>query len=178
MQNEVLFTDLNSQKILQLEVDLAYFFGAKNPDPIARHYMQAIKQLEYIGLQGGRDKLHTAMVKPLRSAYQEIQNQTKLEFNVNKVCEYEFELILAQSQKAPFEEIYRIMTHLYGEVFNSSRPNISEAALLRTFLYKYKISILNAPGPLSEADIKLMIDIAKLSEKKLNGIASHDPICE
>lgn len=40
------FTKLNSDKILKLESEIAYFYGADERERVAQHYMQAIKTLE------------------------------------------------------------------------------------------------------------------------------------
>ena len=79
-------------------------------------------------------------------------------------------MILAQSKRASFEDIYNIMVALYKEMFQSDANGVQKAALLRTFLYQYKIRLLSFDEHLSDADIQLLIDIAKRSEEELNGL--------
>lgn len=162
---KVIFTDANSQKILKLEEDLAYFYGAKETRLIAKHYMDALKQLEI----GGDDALEEKVFGHLKKAYAEVQNQTHLVFDLDKAAKYEYLLIRAQSKQDSFEVIYGIMVDLYSEVFRLDKSNssISKAAMMRTFLYKYKTKILKTVGALTDGDISLMLTLARASEQEL-----------
>lgn len=161
----VIFTDLNSQKILKLEEDLAYFYGAKETGLIAKHYIEALKQLEI----GSDDALEAKVLGHLKKAYAEVQNQTDLVFDLDKAAKYEYLLIRAQSKQDSFEVIYGIMVDLYGEVFglDKNSSSISKAAMMRTFLYKYKTKILKTVGVLTDGDISLMLMLARASEHEL-----------
>lgn len=108
------------------------------------------------------------MIRHLRSAYGEVGKQTVLKFDINQAAHHEFRLIIAQSKEAPFEQIYQIMIDLYSEVFNTKDIAIHKAALLRTFFYKYKTSLLRKNGGLSEDDQTLILSMAKSSEKELS----------
>jgi hypothetical protein len=162
------FTQINSDKILKLEEDIAYFYDAKEKELIAQNYIQAIKTLENERKSCDEKALRDKMVPDLEKAYLEVKKQTPLRFDAKKAALYEFDLILAQSKRAAFEEIYEIMVNLYREVFQSETSSIQKAALLRTFLYQYKIRLLSLDKRLSDADIQLLIAIAKRSEEELN----------
>lgn len=108
------------------------------------------------------------MLPDLEKAYGEVKKQTSLRFDSKKAALHEFDLILAQSKRASFENIYEFMLDLYREMFQSEGRGVQKAALLRTFLYHYKIRLLSFDDHLSDADIQLLIDIAKRSEEELN----------
>lgn len=169
-QNEqsIDFTQLNSDRIFKLESEIAYFYGAKECEVVAQHYMQAIKTLETEGVSVNKETLRDKMLPELEKAYGEVQKQPSLCFDPKKSALYEFELILAQSQRASFEKIYEIMVNLYKEMFQSEGSGVQKAALLRTFLYQYKIRLLSLDDHLSDADVELLIRIAKRSEEELN----------
>ncbi|MBP9692542.1 MAG: hypothetical protein KBD90_04335 [Alphaproteobacteria bacterium] len=164
------FTKLNSDKVLKLESEIAYFYGATERELVAQHYMQAIKTLEKEGISSDKKSLRDKMLPDLENAYREVKKQTSLHFAPQKAAVHEFDLILAQSKRASFEDIYNIMVDLYREMFQSESSGIQKAALLRTFLYQYKIRLLSLDEHLSDADIHLLIDIAKRSEEELDGL--------
>lgn len=157
------------EKVMQFEKEIAYFYGAKNPEIIAQYYIKAINSLEKLGIQANETTLKKEMIDPLIKAYEEVQIQTARKFDPNKAAEYEFQLILAQTKGDTFETIYQIMTNLYHEVFSSHTEAIQKAAMLRTFLYKYKIS-LKKNNTLSIEDQNLLRAMAKESEQTLNNI--------
>lgn len=156
---------------MKLEEDLAYFYGARKRDLIAKHYVEALKWLE------SGNVLEVEMLGHLRNAYKEVQNQTDLIFDLDRAAKYEYLLILAQSKQDSFEVIYGIMVDLYSEVFglNKSSPSISKAAMMRTFLYKYKTNVLRAEGVLNDADVSLMLALARFSEAELAMIKRGEP---
>jgi hypothetical protein len=166
------FTNLNSEKILKFEKEIAYFYGAKDPELIAQHYMQAIKALETKGAAANIKILREKMLPSLENAYQEVKKQTSLHFDVELAAALEFGLILAQSKRASSKDINGIMLALYKEMFQSDAIGIQKAALLRTFLYQYKIKLLSFDELLSDADIELLRALARRSEEELNSIQS------
>lgn len=167
-KKQIVFTQSDSDKMVQFEKEIAYFYGAKNPELIAKHYLKAIEKLEQIGIQVDNNLLEKSMLHHLKEAYQEVRNQTHLKFDIDKAAKYEFQLILAQTKEEPFEKIYHIMVNLYKEIFHSDKLDIHKGAMLRTFLYKYKLSLLKKNNTLSDSDQDLMLAIAKASKKALN----------
>lgn len=157
------------EKTIQFEKEIAYFYGAKNPEIIAQYYIQALKGLEKLGIQANETTLKKEMLDPLLKAYEEVKVQTERNFDPKKAAKYEFQLILAQAKGDTFETIYQIMTNLYNEVFGSHPQAIQKAAMLRTFLYIYKIS-LQKNNTLSIEDQNLLRAMAKSSEQILNNI--------
>ncbi len=160
------FTDARSEKMLQLEADIAYFYNALNRSPIAELYMEAIKTFDR-ALSQGRENLESKTVPILEAAYTQVQEQTVLVFDIKVVALIEFKLIKAQAEKQSFEVIYALMVELYEAVFQMSAAAIHKAALLRTFLYQYKIRVLQWEGLLSDADMHVLRVVAKASEVEL-----------
>lgn len=166
--NPVTFTS-QSEQILNLEAELAYCYGIANPSLAAEPYMKAIQILEQSKKPLNRTLLQKEMLPLLEQAYTEIRKQRAFSCDVKKAALYEFDLILAQAERASFESICNIMVKLYNEVFQTHSPAIEKAAMLRTFLYKYKIQLLSYSNKLSLSDIELLKTIAKASEKELEG---------
>lgn len=156
----IIFTDVKSEKMLKFEEDIAYFYGANKPELIAVHYIKSLQELE----NGNEEQV----LKHLYDAYAEVQCQTLWKFNLETAAKYELSLILAQGRRAPFEEICDIMMKLYKEIFNSNSFSVRKAAMLRTFLYQYKISALDEDNIISDSDIELMLMLAEASEKILS----------
>lgn len=171
----IVFTQPNSDNIMQFEKDIAYFYGANDPAKISQNYIKAIQEFERLGTNANKELLKHAMLEPLKNAYEEIQAQTPLKFDSNKAAQYEFELILAQAKEETFETIYQIMNNLYKEVFQSSAIAVHKGAMLRTFLYKYKISLLKKSNILTNEDQTIMRAIAKESEQELNKLSTQPP---
>lgn len=167
-EQPVEFTRVQSEEILKLEEEIAYFYGVKEPKLVADYYIKAVKVLEENSAIFDAHILRGKVQPFLEKAYTEVKNQTQLKFDTKKVASYEFDLIQAQSKRAMFENIYDIMVDLYKEVFQSNDHAIQKAALLRTFLYQYKIRLLSFDKFLSEDDISLLKIIAKRSEDELN----------
>ena len=44
------FAQIDSEKMMQFERDIGYFFGAKNLERVADHYIKAIKAFEKTGI--------------------------------------------------------------------------------------------------------------------------------
>lgn len=168
---QVAFTQAGSSDLLEFEKEIAYFYGAPNPDAIAEQYIKAIVELE----QGG---LESAIIPHLKAAYEEVKNQTGFRFEVGLAAQHECRLIRAQARQASFEEIYQIMKDLYGEVFQTTSVEIDKAAYLRTFLYIYKIRLLNMSGGLTSEDKELLLKIDGLSKKLLFEATSNTRHCE
>lgn len=159
-----------SAEMLQFEKEIAYFYGASDPERIANHYLDALKQLEILGINASDEVLAKKMLPALVQAYTEVSKQTQLKFDINKAAKLELALILSQARKASFEKIQIIMQGLYKEIFKSDLFSIHKAAMLRTFLYQYKINVLQNEDALTENDKKLMLLLAKMSEEELQNI--------
>ncbi|MBX9805501.1 MAG: hypothetical protein K2Y18_07095 [Alphaproteobacteria bacterium] len=172
MKNPVIFTQSDSEEMMKFEEDITYFYGAKDTRLIADNYLKALCELEKLGIQTEVGALEEAMIPHLRAAYREVENQTPLKFNIERAARHEFKLIMAQSLEASFEKIYQIMVDLYSEVFGSNDYGIHKAASLRTFLYKYKISLLRNEGGLTPNDCTLILSLARSSEQELSQLHS------
>jgi hypothetical protein len=164
------FTRPDSEKILKLEEEIVYLYGAPEPQKVASHYMQAIKTLEEISATTSEEQLREKTLPFLVNAYAEVKAQTALQFDVLTAASYEYDMISAQSRKAGFEDICAIHVRLYQEIFQSKDPAIEKAAMLRTFLYQYKIRLLSREDHVSNEDISLMKQLAKRSAELLNGL--------
>lgn len=162
-----LFTWPDSKALMQFEEEIGYFFGAQNRKDIKRNYLKAIEVFELPRKDRPQETLGAQVVPYLLEAYLLISSETGLIFNPEKAAHLEFDLIVAHSQRSPFEDILTIMMALYGEVFQSSGHHIKKAALLRTFLYQYKIHLLERGPDLEDTDIQLMKSLAQQSEKAL-----------
>jgi hypothetical protein len=159
-----------SKDMLQFEKEIAYFYGASDPNRIADHYLEALKQFEILGITEKEEVLEEKMLPPLVQAYAEIAKQIHLEFDINEAAKLELSLILSQARKEPFEKINIIMQDLYKGIFKSDSFSIYKAAMLRTFLYQYKISVLQKEDHFTENDKNLMLLLAKMSEEELQNI--------
>lgn len=156
--------------MMQFEKDIAYFYDASDPEKIANHYLEALKQLEILGTNVSDEVLESKMLPALVQAYAEVAKQTHLEFDTTEAAKLELSLILSQAKKAPFDKIQNIMQNLYKEIFKSDLYSIQKAAMLRTFLYRYKISVMQNENTFTENDKKLMLLLAKMSEEELQNI--------
>ncbi len=161
------FTNVNSDEMIQFEKKIGYFYEAANPELIAQHYIMALQTLEKLGIEATEIELEQHMLPALQKAYSEVLKQTQLQFDISTVAKLEFSLILAQSKKASFETINNIMVELYRHVFDSDDFSIRKAAMLRTFLFQYKVAILQSEKSLSSQDMDLLLSMAKLSEVEL-----------
>jgi len=109
------------------------------------------------------------MLPHLEAAYREISRQRNLQFDPHEAAMLELQMILGNASGASFETVQEIQTRLYTLVFQSDDPSIKKAALLRTFLYQYKVHVLKREGKIREADRQLLIAMAKASVEYLNG---------
>ena len=171
------FTKPDDEKVMHFEEEIAYFYGARNSEPIAGHYVKALQELERLGIGAGKNILAGSMFMPLRQAYEEVQKQTSLRFDLDQAAQLELELILAQAQEESFESIYQLMIELYTIVFGVKAKHLHRSAMLRTFLYKYKISLLKMTGGFLEDDIDLLLAIAKASERELSRVNTKSRGC-
>lgn len=166
------FSKLDEVEMSELERELVYLYGATNPEEVAPLYVNSLKELEALGISASQDKLKAAMVPHLQKAYEVVRNQTGLEFDTLKAAEIECSLILAQTNQESFEKIRDIMISLYETVFRSQSEDIVKAAMLRTFLYQYKVKLVNSNVPLTQRDRKVLISMARESEELLNGLTA------
>ena len=168
------FSMIEAEDMEQFERSIAYFFGAKNIGPIADAYVGALQVLEELRVNASQQERTEKMLPFLEKAYQEIKSQTSLEFDIRQAAVLELELILAQSEQSDFERINQIMVDLYELIFRSKSFDIRKAAMLRTFLYKYKICIIKAERNILESDKKVMVTLAEASKELLNGLKMQD----
>jgi hypothetical protein len=168
MKEQRAFTQADSQDKLSFEKELVYLYGASDTTPIANHYIKAIVDLEKLGIDAGDGVLSQAMIPSLKAAYEEVRHQTGLTFDPDKAAYHEYKLIHAQANQDPFEVIHQIMMDLYGEVFHSTHEDLDKAASLRTFLYIYKIRLMEMNGGFTEDDKNVLLTLAKSSEKLLS----------
>jgi hypothetical protein len=149
---------------MSFEKQIAYFFGVSQIEPVAQAYLQALKKLEEVGPNGSKE-----LLPYLEMAYEEIAHQKNLNFNTTKAADLELQIILGNALGSSFETIQDLMIQLYTLVFDSHSPHIKKAAMLRTFLYQYKAEVIKE-GEISPEDKKLMVDMAKASERYLDQV--------
>ena len=169
--NNVVFSKPESENIESLEKQLAYIYGVQEPEKIFTHYIRAIQYLdsnEYEALENSARDDH--MLLHLRAAYEEVKQQSDLSFQTDKVAELELSLILAQAQRKSSETIQQIMIALYQTVFDSQSDTILKAAMLRTFLYQYKIALLNCHTQLTQEDQQFLLNISHESKRLLDSL--------
>ncbi|MEB3702026.1 hypothetical protein Bealeia1_01107 [Candidatus Bealeia paramacronuclearis] len=165
-QSAARFTKITSKELLCLEEELAFFFNAKDPERIQYHYIAALKALENDALC--QEVRKREILENLAQAYAEVAHQTSLAFDPAKAAELEYALISAQRQQASFESMAEIMRDLYAVVYGTRSLHLEKAALLRTFLYLYKIRLINAEEGLLESDVSLLKVIDKASKTELS----------
>jgi len=161
-----------AEKILILEKDIAYFFGVGQPEFVARHYIEAIKLLEKRNEMNAQE-LKKRIVPHLEAAYAEVKEQTCFNFDVLKAASLEFDLLIANIEHESFEKEYALLLSIYNEVFGTITQKIQSAALLRTFLYKYKNHLMSSAELLSDDDIVFLRLIAERTEIELEAFKSN-----
>ncbi len=162
------FTKIDSEEFIKFEENIAFFYFAKNTELIKKHYIQAITEFE--SSQNKKlniDEIQKLVLPHLENAYLHVQKETDLNFDLKLVAKIEFDLISAQSNQDSFEQIQKIMTNLYSTIFKKDNIHIYKAATLRTFLYQYKIKMINKNNVISQGDMELLEKIAKHSEQEL-----------
>ena len=167
--NQVEFTDIQSQEIQDFEQEIVYLYGAKDIVPIAEEYLKALEAFE----ESEPNEPSLKGLQHLEAAYLEVSKQTGMKFDCPKAARIEYNLILAQSQQKDFETIKSIMIDLYQIVFNTESFHIHKAAMLRTFLYQYKVALLKNKAKLTPKDKDIMLTIAKESEEQLNQLSTE-----
>lgn len=160
------------EKILRLEQDIAYFFGVPHPEFVACHYIKAIQLLEQRN-NYSEDTLQSLMLPHLEAAYVEVKKQSSFIFDVQKAASFELELFMANIEDAPFEHEYTLLLNIYKEVFGTINHDIKNAAMLRTFLYKYKNQLMSSKKELSEDDIFFLKQIAHKTEIALRAFSKN-----
>lgn len=155
-----------AEKILRLEKEIAYFFGVREPELVASHYIEAIKLLEQRN-SFTTHELRNQMLPHLEAAYTEVKKQTRFIFDIQKAAYWELELFMANIEHASFEREYMLLLNIYKEVFGTITDNIKNAAMLRTFLYKYKDQLMSSEKPLSNDDFSFLKQIAQKTEIEL-----------
>lgn len=152
------FSDTASSEALEAEI--AYFYGAENPQEIIAHYIRDLKSLEK-GLIGDT-------LRHLQAAYKAVTHEASLIFDVVVAAQIEQELILAQKNQSSFERIEEIHQRLYGTIFSVDNIYMYKASKLRTFLYQYKISLLHNQSAYSAGGCIIMRALVKESERLLS----------
>lgn len=167
MTKPISFSKVDDKNMEYFERQIVYLYGAHDIKPIVDNYINALKELENIGVSSSLKLLADSMLPFLEKCYILISTQTGLKFDITTAAKLELDLILAQANQASFEFINNIMNELYNCVLNSHSPNIMKAAMLRTFLYQYKIRILNSDKGITAFDINIMLEIDKESKRLL-----------
>jgi len=169
-ESQVVFSKLTDFDLSTLEQELAYFFCVPDIKKVSEHYIKALDILEESSSLGLEKSVKDAMISHLNKAYDSVASQTKLEFDTRRAAELEAELIIAQSKKENFEILQDILVRIYTIVFGCKREEVVKACMLRTFLYKYKVYLLNCGKPLNVDDRNFLTLVAKESEKILNKV--------
>lgn len=158
--------EIYAKKILALEKEIAFFFGVNEPELVSKHYIEAIKLLDKRA-HVSEVRLKILMLPHLLAAYAEVKRQTCFRFDVQKAASLELDLFIANISNAPFEKEYELLVDIYSEVFGKITDQIRNAALLRTFLYRYKNHLMSLDKPLSNDDIDFLKSIAEKTEVEL-----------
>lgn len=156
-------TDPLSRDMLNFETQIAYFFAVPNPEEVAKHYIEAVKAIEEFGQD--QEKLHSIVMPHLRLAYQEVKNQMDLNFDTETAASLEFDLFLSGIQNSSFEDDYQILVKIYETVFQIKSAGFIKAAMLRAFLYKYKMVVFSETKKLTPSDQEILLEIANASEE-------------
>jgi hypothetical protein len=156
-----------SSEMLYLEKNIAYFFGVENPDKVSCHYIKAVQEIERLGKNESRDILYMHLISHLRLAYQEVSEQKQLRFNIDKAAELEFELFMGGLRNSTFEKDFQILVKIYETVFQTSSNRMLKAAMLRSFLFKYKIAVFDETQKLTPSDQDILLELAKASEDEM-----------
>lgn len=167
---DIQFSLIEENKMEDFEKKIAYYFGTKNPEPIIASYVNALKKLEAIGSRSSLQILEKELIPYLEEAYKEISEQRAWDFDVRQAAKLELQIILGNANGLNFETIQDLMSQLYALVFQSSSPNVRKAAMLRTFLYQYKVDVLKREKNISETEMNLLISLSETSKELLNSI--------
>jgi len=167
---DIQFSLIEENKMEDFERKIAYYFGTENPEPIIASYVNALKRLEAIGSRSSMQILEKELIPYLEEAYKEISEQRTWDFDVPQAAKLELQIILGNANGLNFETIQDLMSRLYALVFQSSSPNVRKAAMLRTFLYRYKVDVLKRERYLSETEMNLLISLSETSKELLNSI--------
>ncbi|WP_131783850.1 hypothetical protein [Legionella gresilensis] len=173
MTNTAVLTDPLSSEMLNFEKNIAYFFGVENPNKVAHHYIQAVKEIERLGTGADDHTLGIYLMPHLRSAYQEIKEQKQLQFNIEKAAELEFKLFLGDIRNSTFEDNYQVLVQLYETVFQTKSDKILKSAMLRAFLFKYKFTIFETTKQLTPSDQDILLKLAKASESEMMSLENE-----
>lgn len=172
LKEDSLIKNNNSSEENEIEIfekKIAYFFGVDNEAPIIEAYMNALEKLKMMG-SDPIELLEKEMIPHLEKAYQSIKQQRNWSFDPYLAAKIEFQIILGNFTGSSFEVVQDLMIQLYSTIFQSNSHFIQKAAMLRTFLYQYKASLLKIKPRLIEEDQRVMLEIAKTSKEFLNSI--------
>ncbi len=168
--HDVQFSLVEEPKMEDFEKKLAYYFDVNDPEPIIEAYVRALKKLERIGSQTSINVLEQELIPSLEEAYIEIAEQKGLRFDPHQAAKLELQIILGNANGASFETVQNNMSQLYAHVFQSTSPNIRKAAMLRTFLYQYKVDVLKREKGITDAEMNMLIALSDTSKELLNSI--------
>lgn len=161
-------TDPLSLEMLQFEKDIAYFFGVKDQELVAKHYVRAVELYELLKAELSEQKMQEQLLPHFILAYQEVAKQTGRDFDIKKAAHLEWELAMVFDRGLSFEASCQILVEIYQTVYQESSPQIDKAAMIRTFLYQYKNDIFKKTGHLSIKDRKTILHLASLSTSELD----------
>lgn len=165
---EVHFSMVQDENMEELEKKIAYFFEVDDIEPVVNGYIQALHDLEALGADAPIELLEERLLPSLEAAYSSIKEQLNLPFDVAQAAKLELKMILAHTNGASFETISQGMEELYNVIFGlKDSIYVHKAALLRTFLYHYKVDTLKRQSDLSVGDAMLLVALAGYSEALL-----------
>lgn len=149
-KRDISFSMVEEKSMEAFEKEIAYFYGVSNPKPAVEAYVEALKKLETIGSNNSIDLLEQEILPYLEDAYNYFAQQRNWNFDIPHAAQIELQIILGNANGSSFETIQDLMTQLYTVVFQSHSPNIRKAAMLRTFLYQYKVAVLKREQRISQ----------------------------
>lgn len=169
-KSEIQFSMVEDKSMEEFEKTIAYFFGTSQPEVIKEYYVKALKKLEEIGSDSPISLAEREVTPYLEEAYKEIARQRNWDFNPSQAAVLELKIMLCYVKGENFDTIINLMIELYAHVFQSDSNNIHKAAMIRTFLYQYKVDLLKKEQKISQEEMKMMISLARTSEQLLNAI--------
>lgn len=159
------FTLLDNPKMASFEKELAYYFDVKDPEPVIANYLFALSILESHGIR--HPSIKSLMLPFLESAYTSIAQQRNWHFDIQKAAALEYEIIIGNAEG---KDISSKQIELYQTIYETNNFAIEKAVMIRSFIYKYKIKVLQEERTLSQEEIDLLLQLAKLSECYLKSL--------
>lgn len=162
------FTAFNDPKIVAFEKELAFYYDVEDPEPLRSNYIAAIRLLEQYGID--YPELKTYMIIHLEFAYLSLANQRGWDFDVKKAAALEYDIIIGSTLGLDISEK---QIELYQMIYHSNDFAIEKAVMLRSFIYHYKVKVLQEERTLSQEEMELLLNLARLSENYLRSLEPH-----